>query len=826
MVWESLQKSLGSKPRVLAGPILRRVTHASVTVWLALSEPCDVTLKVLDANGDSVIEGTQRAVAVGANLYIVAVTARAMPRGQRLTEGVVYQYNLLFDFPDHLSANLASATNGANLSYPPYALPSFALPPQDLNFLRVLQGSCRLPHAEGKDAMPLIHDLIQATAGNPYARPHQLLLTGDQIYADDVSDALLLVLSDAAHTLLGWSETLPVPPRLIDPATKLPMPALRYDLLRQAGFRSVDLQSHLMSLGEYLCMYLFVWSNVLWPAALPTASEVAARIYPADSNGSLYLLDAEQDTKSVAEFATTVGKVRRALANVPTYMIFDDHDVTDDWNATLDVCRSMYSKPLGLRVMQNALTAYALCQHWGNAPEQFEKATPTPPGRALLEKLDPGLIAPSQSIPLEQRAARYEQDSQAIRALVGMPENKGEIEQQKAVFHKPGSLQYHYYIECDKHLIIVTDTRTWRSFPKGGDEPGVFLPPAQLSNQILSTPLLGDRALLVVLTTNAPPVQPIRSASRHPGVARTGAKYTKSDVEPDIYEAWDLPSVAFDRLLVTLTSKLPEVDLVRNGQTIKERKGQVILLSGDVHHSFATRLIYRADQRFEDQQPATAVVAQLVASSFKKEDEDTRGFQRDGYRYSPLAARLADFIPNHRPEGYVGWNVPPGTDLSGYGRESFHHQRGVDSMKLQSKGPTVPLWSESQMGYGINITTRPHYRYRLDYLTPIGQDVENLPAAPQIPGQLPGSTPAQRKQAAEVYKVANSHYRLHNRTPGKEKIVGVNNFGEVTFDWGQSYKAVIHTLRWHAKAGSVWTTYRVSLNPNDDNFRDIKDGTN
>ena len=60
-----------------------------------------------------------------------------------------------------------------------------------------------------------------------------------------------------------------------------------------------------------------------------------------------------------------MSEVRRALANIPTYMIFDDHDVTDDWNATLDVCRSMYSKPLGLRVMQNALTAYALCQHWG-----------------------------------------------------------------------------------------------------------------------------------------------------------------------------------------------------------------------------------------------------------------------------------------------------------------------------------------------------------------------------------------------------------------------------------------------------------------------------
>ena len=255
--------------------------------------------------------------------------------------------------------------------------------------------------------------------------------------------------------------------------------------------------------------------------------------------------------------------------------------------------------------------------------------------------------------------------------------------------------------------------------------------------------------------------------------------------------------------------------LVRRGR-VPDARGEPV----DARDRFATRLIYRADQqRFENPQPATAVIAQLVASSFKKEDSDTRGFQKDGYRYSPIIARLLEFIPPHQPEGYVGWNVQPGTDLSGYGRESISHVRGTDSVKLQSKGPTIPLWHERQINYMVALTTPPHYRYRLDYLTPIGQDTENLPAAPKIQPAPPGS-----KAAAEAYKIANSHYRLHNRTPGSEKIIGVNNFGEIVFDWGQSYKAVIHTLRWHAKTGSVWTTYRVSLNPND--LPDIKDGTN
>ena len=37
----------------------------------------------------------------------------------------------------------------------------------------------------------------------------ELLLTGDQIYADEVADGLLLLLTDVGEALLGWEETLP-----------------------------------------------------------------------------------------------------------------------------------------------------------------------------------------------------------------------------------------------------------------------------------------------------------------------------------------------------------------------------------------------------------------------------------------------------------------------------------------------------------------------------------------------------------------------------------------------------------------------------------------
>jgi hypothetical protein len=91
-----------------------------------------------------------------------------------------------------------------------------------------------------------------------------------------------------------------------------------------------------------------------------------------------------------------------------------------------------------------------------------------------------------------------------------------------------------------------------------------------------------------------------------------------------------------------------------------------------------------------------------------------------------------------------------------------------------------------------------------------------------------GTTPDDRLTAAAAYKAAHALYRLHNRKPGKEKLIGVNNFSEVTFDWGAGDdKAVRHTLRWHAPANEQFaTTYLVSLDPNDDDYPDIKDGAN
>lgn len=104
MSWIPLAERFNALPLILSGPLLRRVEPQSVTVWLALKEPCTVTLRVYAKNdaGDLIehCEGTRQSVRLGDHLHIVAVTAHA--RAEALLRwGGLYYYDLFFQTDDH-----------------------------------------------------------------------------------------------------------------------------------------------------------------------------------------------------------------------------------------------------------------------------------------------------------------------------------------------------------------------------------------------------------------------------------------------------------------------------------------------------------------------------------------------------------------------------------------------------------------------------------------------------------------------------------------------------------------------------------------------------
>ena len=160
------------------------------------------------------------------------------------------------------------ATPLERLVYPGHPLPAFILPPEDLNQVRILHGSCRKPHGVGKEMLSAVDTILEDCAHLSVHRPQHLFLTGDQIYADDVAEPLLHLLIDAGEVLFAGNleEVLPLanlPARLLPPGS-------RRDVVRNTARLTTDEpENHLLSLREYACMYLFAWSDVLWPDDLP-----------------------------------------------------------------------------------------------------------------------------------------------------------------------------------------------------------------------------------------------------------------------------------------------------------------------------------------------------------------------------------------------------------------------------------------------------------------------------------------------------------------------------------------------------------------------------
>lgn len=68
--------------------------------------------------------------------------------------------------------------------------------------------------------------------------------------------------------------------------------------------------------------------------------------------------------------------VRWLLSTVPTLMIFDDHEVIDNWNASAAWVAEHQAQPWWSERLQNALAAYWVYQHLGNLSAEERAADP------------------------------------------------------------------------------------------------------------------------------------------------------------------------------------------------------------------------------------------------------------------------------------------------------------------------------------------------------------------------------------------------------------------------------------------------------------------
>ena len=126
-----------------------------------------------------------------------------------------------------------------------------------------------------------------------------LIMTGDQIYADDVADSLLYMIMDASRTLLCRDELMPDGRKVAEIH-----PGTRTAIVREIGVTSGMNghlaripRSHMLSLGEYLVMYLFIWADVLWDVELPGFDDVFL-----DKNLNIYRVPGKISSEHVGRY--------------------------------------------------------------------------------------------------------------------------------------------------------------------------------------------------------------------------------------------------------------------------------------------------------------------------------------------------------------------------------------------------------------------------------------------------------------------------------------------------------------------------------------------
>lgn len=327
---------------LFAGPILRRADPRQVAVWVATTTDMRLEASVRPAGtGDWTGHTTAfHRVQLFDGLWVHLL--RVTPDKGKFPTGKLLEYSLGVVNADGESehASFAKIVAEDKLAYPGFTLPTFYLQAAGAKLI-ALYGSCRKIHGlkGGElDALSYGDSVVFNNASQLAARPGVLCLGGDQIYADDVHPVAFDALGAIATRLEKSNpETLPG-------GATAPGRDQRQDFMEKtARFTSGEAKNHLVTFAEYVAMYGLALNARNWPAgALPKEIEGYRKGLPA---------------------------VRRLMANTPTYMIFDDHDVTDDWNLSIDWMNQVKQSAVGSRVISNALAAFWLFQGWGNDPD-------------------------------------------------------------------------------------------------------------------------------------------------------------------------------------------------------------------------------------------------------------------------------------------------------------------------------------------------------------------------------------------------------------------------------------------------------------------------
>jgi hypothetical protein len=535
------------------GPLLRYADGSSATVWVEASRPCTAEVRCADGAG-----GTART-------FQVAGHHSALVPVEGLTPGTSTPYDVFLD--------------GAHV----WPLPDSAFPPSVIHTpdadgtVRVAFGSCRWAAPPADDHDPVGPDALDTLASriarDPKGeRPDVLVLLGDQVYADEVSDATRRWLS------------------------------ARRDLSEPPGSEVADYE-------EYTRLYYESW------------------------------LDPE---------------IRWLLSTVPSCMIFDDHDVIDDWNTSAAWLADMRATPWWRERLLSGLMSYWVHQHLGNLSPAELAADPL-----YLAVRD----TPDGTDELRAFACRADAD--------------------------PACVRWSYRRDFGRVRLLMVDSRAARVLD---EQHRAILDPGEadwLRTEALADPGSYDHLLI---GTSLPWLLPhlihdaeswdaaLSRGERGPRWAEFGEKLRRA---ADL-EHWAAFPESFEQL----------ADLIAEVGSGDGAPASVLVLSGDVHHA------YVAEPKWRTGQPSSRVL-QLTCSPVHN---SIPAYIRVGFRFgwSAVARGLGRRLARHGrcPHPSVKWRKKGGPwfgnqlmTLTLHGRSArlrLEQARADGTLKTVEESPLTP----------------------------------------------------------------------------------------------------------------------------------------
>jgi hypothetical protein len=339
-------------------------------------------------------------------------------------------------------------------------------------------------------------------------------------------------------------------PATVDPRQGIPPDALQTYARRMATQPEDQWPDALALLGDQ------VYADELTPTTRRWLSRRRRSAVPEDAQMS----DFDGYSRLYAE-SWTDPEVRWLLSTVPSSMIFDDHEVIDDWNTSAAWRAGVSGRPWWHRRIRAAMSSYWVYQHLGNL--SLQELADDPTWQAVT------------------RAAASSEDAEPILAAMAVRADT-----------EPHAVRWSYLRHWGDVAMVVIDSRAGRVLEERerrmtDDEEFAWV-------EATMRRAVEDGVAHLIIGTSLPWLLPHgihflerwneTLAARHVGRWR-GRLAEKLRQAADL-EHWAAFGDSFEQLGDTLVE-------VASG---KQAPATVLVLSGDVHHAYAAELV-RPDGR-------------------------------------------------------------------------------------------------------------------------------------------------------------------------------------------------------------------------------------